>query len=388
MPEFTILMPCLNEDATISACITKARRAITRLSLDAEILIADNGSRDKSVEIARSLGARVVDVAEKGYGNALLAGIRYAHGTYVIMADADDSYDFSDLDPFVQKLREGYDLVVGNRFKGGIEANAMPWLHRYLGNPILSFIGRLFFRINLGDFHCGYRGFLRQAMLASGLTAPGMEFASEMIVKTALHRFRITEVSTKLYPDGRSRPPHLRTWRDGWRHLRFLLLYSPRWLFLYPGLLLAITGLIFSSILIAGPLRLGTVTFDVHALLFAAVAVILGLQCALFYCSIQVIKAIMGLAEKNNWPSIARRFFSMEKGIVWGGALIIPGGALSLYSVYAWSESGYGDLSPTIMLRHVIPAVSLIMAGVQVIFHCFFISTLLLKCSARKGGGS
>ena len=229
--ELTILMPCLNEEETIGLCIRKALSFLEQHQIKGEVLIADNGSTDQSRDIARRLGARVVNVEEKGYGSALLGGIRAAKGQYIIMGDSDDSYDFLNLMPFVSKLREGYDLVMGNRFKGGIEKGAMPFLHRYLGNPVLTFIGRLFFRIGISDFHCGLRGFRRESILAIGLNTPGMEFASEMVVKSALSGLKIAEVPTTLSPDGRSRPPHLNTWRDGWRHLRFLLIYSPRWMF-------------------------------------------------------------------------------------------------------------------------------------------------------------
>jgi glycosyltransferase involved in cell wall biosynthesis len=233
--ELTILMPCLNEVRTIGICIRKAQQFLQRTGIHGEILIADNGSSDGSQSLALELGARVVDVPTRGYGAALMAGIQHSAGRFVIMGDSDDSYDFSRLDDFVASLRSGAELVIGNRFRGGIEAGAMPPLHRYLGNPVLSYLGRLFFRIPLGDFHCGLRGCSRDAVLRLGLVTPGMEFASEMIAKAALAGLRIAEVPTTLRPDGRDRPPHLRTWRDGWRHLRFLVLFCPRWLFLYPG---------------------------------------------------------------------------------------------------------------------------------------------------------
>jgi glycosyltransferase involved in cell wall biosynthesis len=251
-PELTILMPCLNEAETIATCAKKASSYLSKSNIRGEILVADNGSTDGSREIAQGLGARVVSICERGYGAAQIGGIGAARGRFVIIGDADDSYDFSRLDGFVAKLREGYDLVMGNRFKGGIEAGAMPPLHRWLGNPVLSFIGRIFFKAELGDFHCGLRGFDRQSIRNLGLRARGMEFASEMVVRCRLARLRMTEVPTTLKKDGRSRRPHLHTWRDGWRHLRFLLIFAPRWLFFYPGLALFMFGIVFSIALLPG----------------------------------------------------------------------------------------------------------------------------------------
>jgi glycosyltransferase involved in cell wall biosynthesis len=240
--ELSVVMPCLNEAETLAACIKKIQASLSQNHIKGEIIVADNGSTDGSQEIATKMGVRVIHVDEKGYGNALMGGIAAARGKFIIMGDADDSYDFTALMPFLDKLREGYDLVMGNRFKGGVQPGAMPFLHQYLGNPVLTFIGRLFFRSPCGDFHCGLRGFTREAILKMDLRTVGMEFASEMVVKATLHKMRIAEVPTTLSPDGRSRPPHLRSWRDGWRHLCFLLLYSPRWLFLYPGALLMLIG--------------------------------------------------------------------------------------------------------------------------------------------------
>src|SRR5271165_1983666 len=264
--EFTILMPCLNEAETLANCISKARAFIARSGCTGEVVIADNGSTDGSEAIAEANGARVVHVVERGYGSALLGGIRAARGRYVIMGDSDDSYDFSDLDAFVDKLRDGHALVMGNRFKGGIKPGAMPPLHRYLGNPVLTTVGRIFFRSPCGDFHCGLRGFDRAAILGLDLQAPGMEFASEMVVKATIHNLNIAEVPTTLWPDGRTRPPHLRSWRDGWRHLRFLLLFSPRWLFLYPGIGLMVAGAIMMAWLLPAPRTIGGVTFGIHTL--------------------------------------------------------------------------------------------------------------------------
>jgi glycosyltransferase involved in cell wall biosynthesis len=276
--ELTILMPCLNEAETLGICISKAKQYIKASGISAEILIADNGSSDGSQEIAQNAGVTVTAVSERGYGAALRSGIAIAKGKYIIMADADDSYDFSRLDGLVEKLREGYQLVIGNRFKGGIDKGAMPFLHRYLGNPVLSFIGRLFFKTPVGDFHCGLRGIDRQAFLALDLRTTGMEFASEMVVRSVLAKYRIAEVPIRLSQDGRSGKPHLRSWRDGWRHLRFLLIYSPKWLFVIPGLVILFTGLFGSVALLPGPVSLGGVGLDIHTFIVACFATLTGTQ--------------------------------------------------------------------------------------------------------------
>src|ERR1700760_1413931 len=287
-------MPCLNEAETVATCVRKAAKFIADSGISGEVVVADNGSTDGSQQLAEEAGARVVPVADKGYGNALMGGILAARGEYVIMGDADDSYDFTNLMPFVTRLREGYDLVMGNRFKGGIAPGAMPPLHRYLGTPVLSFIGRLFFRSSIGDFNCGLRGFRRDSAIALGLQATGMEFASEMIVKSALARQKISEVPTTLDKDGRSRPPHLNTWRDGWRHLRFLLLFSPRWLFFSPGLLLLLLGLGFGAAVLPGPLSVGGVSLDVDTLVACGAAVDIGFQAVLFWLFTQVYAGAEG----------------------------------------------------------------------------------------------
>ena len=265
--ELTVVMPCLNEAETVATCVRKAIGFLAESGISGEVLVADNGSTDGSQRLATDAGARVVPISDKGYGNALMGGIVAARGKYVIMGDADDSYDFTNLMPFVNELRKGADLVMGNRFRGGIAPGAMPPLHKYLGNPVLSFIGRLFFRSKIGDFHCGLRGFSRDSVMALNLQATGMEFASEMVVKATLAGQRVTEVPTTLSKDGRSRPPHLRSWRDGWRHLRFLLLFSPRWLFLYPGLALLVVGSAVTTALYFSPLRIGGAGLDIHTML-------------------------------------------------------------------------------------------------------------------------
>ncbi|HIB48764.1 MAG TPA: glycosyltransferase [Flavobacteriaceae bacterium] len=378
-PELSVVMPCLNEAETLAICIKKAQGFFEREQVNGEVVIADNGSTDGSQEIARNLNARVVDVAEKGYGNALIGGITAANGTYVMMGDADDSYDFSNMMPYLLKLREGYDLVMGNRFKGGIEKGAMPFLHKYLGNPVLSFIGRLFFNSKIGDFHCGLRGFSKEAFTRMELKTTGMEFASEMIVKASLKDMKIAEVPTTLSPDGRSRPPHLNTWRDGWRHLRFLVLYSPKWLFYYPGLILFFLGLIASAILVYNPVTIGSVTFDVHTLLFTAVSLLIGFQFIVFYGLTKVFTVENGLLPKSKNYDRQFQFINLEKGLIVGAVLIIVGVVLSILAYNYWHDLNFGDITNSNTLRIVIPAVTTMLLGVQVILFSLFFSILGLK---------
>ena len=325
------------------------------------------------------MGARVVDIAAKGYGNALMGGVAGSTGKYVIMADADDSYDFSRLGPFIDELRAGYELVMGNRFRGGIAPGAMPPLHRYLGNPVLTFIGRLFFRSPVGDFHCGLRGFSKAAVTKLDLRTTGMEFASEMVVKATLQRMRIAEVPTTLSRDGRSRPPHLRSWRDGWRHLRFLLLYSPRWLFLYPGTVLMIVGLLVALLLLPGPRTVGSITFDVHTLLYAAMAVIIGFQTIVFAMFTKVFAISEGLLPDDPRLDKAMEIITLEIGLVVGLLLVVLGLAGSIYAVASWDQRSFGSLDPTRTLRLVIPAVTSLMLGCQILLSSFFLSILGLR---------
>ena len=377
--ELSILMPCLNEADTLATCIKKAQKALEDLNVNGEVVVADNGSTDGSPEIAASLGARVIHVAEKGYGNALLAGIKAARGKYIIMGDADDSYDFTNLGPFLEKLRAGYDLVMGNRFKGGIAPDAMPALHRYLGNPVLTGIGRLFFRTPCGDFHCGLRGFSKAAIQRLDLRTTGMEFASETVVKASLHGLRTTEVPTTLSVDGRTRRPHLRTWRDGWRHLRFLLLYSPRWLFLYPGLLLMLMGAVVSGWLLVGPRVVDGITLDVHTFLYAAMAIVIGYQTVIFAIFTKVFAITEGLLPED--PRLKKLFLyiKLETGILAGVLLLAAGIALSIYALSFWSSRSFGPLDPSQTLRLVIPAVTLIALGLQTVLSSFFLSILGLE---------
>jgi hypothetical protein len=372
-------MPCLNEAETLAGCIRKAQCWLEAAGVAGEVVVADNGSSDGSQDIARQAGARVISVAQKGYGNALMGGITAARGTYIIMGDADDSYDFSNLSPFLEALRNGSDLVMGNRFRGGIAPGAMPPLHRYLGNPVLSGIGRLFFRSPCGDFHCGLRGFRKETLLALDLRTTGMEFASEMVVKATLYHVPIAEVPTTLSPDGRSRAPHLRSWRDGWRHLRFLLLYSPRWLFLYPGIALMLIGLVAGVWLLPGPRMIGQVTFDVHTLLYAAAALVIGFQAITFATFAKVFAISERLLPEDPRMNRLDHIFNLETGLIVGGLCILIGLAVSLYAVGNWGMRSFGALNPVSTLRVVIPGATLLMLGGQIVLASFFLSVLGLK---------
>ena len=374
--EVSIVMPCLNEAETLGTCIKKAQKALREHGIAGEVVVADNGSTDGSQAIATGLGARVVHVEAKGYGNALMGGISQSRGTFVIMGDADDSYDFTAIAPFVDKLREGHDLVMGNRFRGGILPGAMPPLHRYLGNPVLTGIGRLFFSSGCGDFHCGLRGFRRDKILAMNLRTTVMEFASELVVKATLFGMRISEVPVTLSPDGRSRPPHLRSWRDGWRHLRFLLLYSPRWLFLYPGALLALLGLAAGIWLLPGPRTVGMVTFDVHSLLYAAAAIFIGCQSIIFAVFARIFAMTEGLVPPDPHFEGLFRYINLEKGLVLGGVLMALGLLMSVYALTDWSGRFFGPMDPSSTFRLVIPAVLALILGCQVTLSSFFLSIL------------
>jgi glycosyltransferase involved in cell wall biosynthesis len=377
--ELTIVMPCLNEAETLEACIVEAQEALRKNNLRGEVLIADNGSTDGSQEITQRLGARLVPVPRRGYGSALLGGIAAARGKFIIMGDADDSYDFANIMPFVEKMREGYDLVMGNRFRGGIEPGAMPVLNRYLGNPVLTGIGKVLFRTPMGDFHCGIRGFSKAAAERMDLHTTGMEFASEMVVKASLMKMRITEVPTRLFKDGRSRPPHLRRWRDGWRHLRFMLLYSPRWLFLYPGILLMLLGAGVGAWLMPGPQKVGNVTYDVHTLLYAAFAILIGFQAVIFAVFSKVFTISEGLLPPDERLSNVFKFITLEVGLIVGVLLVLGGLGGSLYAVGMWREHSFGPLNPAQTLRTIIPAAVALVLGCQTILSSFFLSVLGMK---------
>ncbi|MFN7829506.1 MAG: glycosyltransferase family 2 protein [Acidobacteriota bacterium] len=377
--ELSIIMPCLNEAETLAICINKARGFLERAGISGEVVIADNGSTDGSPEIARANGARVVAVAEKGYGSALRGGIEAARGRYVIMGDADDSYDFVNLMPFIERLRLGDDLVMGNRFRGGIKPGAMPPLHRYLGNPVLTWIGRLFFGSPCGDFHCGLRGFNRESIRRLELRTSGMEFASEMIVRASLERLRISEVPTTLSKDGRSRPPHLRSWRDGWRHLRFLLMYSPRWLFLYPGLVLVMAGLLVGGWLLPQPRQILGVVFDFHTLFYAGLAVVIGYQSVIFAVSTLLFVSSEGLLPQDRRLNEAFARVSLEAGLMAGLLLVLLGLAGTIWAVADWGLQAFGPLEPGRMMRLLIPSGTALVIGCQTIFASFFLSILGLR---------
>ncbi|HXN79181.1 MAG TPA: glycosyltransferase family 2 protein [Candidatus Dormibacteraeota bacterium] len=374
--EVSIVMPCLNEAETLAACIQKAQQAIERGGLAAEIIVADNGSTDGSQVIAKELGARVVPVARMGYGSALIGGINAARGRFVIMGDADDSYDFTAIAPLIDKLRDGCDLVVGNRFMGGIEAGAMPWSHRWVGNPVLTLISRIFFHTPVGDAHCGLRGFRKDSYERMRLRATGMEFASEMVIKASLKRMQIAEVPVTLRPDGRSRPPHLRTWRDGWRHLRFMLLFSPRWLFLYPGIALFAVGILLSAALLPGPLYVGSLRLDIHTLLIAGFLALLGYQLVLFAVFTKIFAIRAGFHPPYPLLDSVSRYVTLEVGLATGALMVLVGVVALILAVASWGAVGFGTLNPSLTMREVIPAVVLLALGTQTVFASFFISIL------------
>ena len=379
--ELSVVMPCLNEAETLEVCIVKALRSMREHGIRGEVVIADNGSTDGCIEIATRAGARVVKIDQKGYGSAILGGISAARGRYVIMGDADDSYDFTQLAPFLEKLRDGYDLVMGNRFQGGIQPGAMPPLHRYLGNPVLTGLGRLFFNSPAGDFHCGLRGFSKAAIEGLDLRTSGMEFASEMVVKATLHGLKIGEVPTTLSPDGRSRPPHLHSWRDGWRHLRFLLMLSPRWLFVFPGAALILSGLILMVAVLPGPLTVGGVTFDVHTLVGAAGMIVIGTQMITFGLLAKQHGINEGLLPEDPRISKVLRVFSLERTIVLGLVLFVAGAGGLLFAIARWRAVSFGDLDYRVTMRIVMPAVTAMATGVQVVISGFMSSILDLKVS-------
>jgi glycosyltransferase involved in cell wall biosynthesis len=381
LPEVSVVMPCLNEAQTLAACITQIQLTFARHGLRGEVIVADNGSTDGSQKIAEALGVTVVSVDPRGYGSALMGGVEAAKAEYVVMGDADCSYDFRDIPLFLIQLRSGADLAMGNRFAGGIAHGAMPGLHRYLGNPVLTGVGRLFFKSPCRDFHCGLRAFRKSAYERMNLRTTGMEFASEMVVKATLFHMRIAEVPTTLSPDGRSRPPHLRSWRDGWRHLRFLLMYSPRWLFLYPGLAAMLLGLALVAFLLPGPRRLGSVVLDIHTLLYAVLSVLVGFQAVLFALFTKVFAITEGLLPPD--PRLNRLFkvFTLETGLAGGILLQLAGAACVVYSIMLWNGHGFGPMDPTSLMRVVACALALVLLGVETSLASFFFSILGL---ARK----
>jgi glycosyltransferase involved in cell wall biosynthesis len=388
--ELTILMPCLNEAETLARCIEKAKLGLQRAGVRGEIVIADNGSTDGSQAIAEKAGVRLVPVREKGYGSALIGGIRAASGKWIIMGDADDSYDFSDVTGFVKKFQAGDELIMGCRLPvggGTISPGAMPWKNRWLGNPVLSFIGRLFFKCPAHDFHAGLRGFTKTAFDKMDLQTTGMEFASEMVIKSTLKGLKISEVPITLHKDGRSRPPHLKPWRDGWRHLRFMLLFSPRWLFLVPGIFLSLLGTAFSARLALGDFQAGGIHFNVGTLAVSCMTAIIGFQLVAFAFFTKVFAIAEGLLPDDPKLSRLLKIFTLEKGILLGLAVLLAGIILLARAVWIWKQAGFGELLPLENMRRLIPAVTLVVLGIQGIFSSFFMSALGLKTATRKPPG-
>jgi len=377
--ELTILMPCLNEAETLETCVRKAMRFLASHQIAGEVVVGDNGSTDGSQDIARRCGARVEDVRLRGYGAASYFASQAARGKYIILGDSDDSYDFTHLMPFVEKLREGYDLVMGNRFLGGIKPGAMRWRNRHIGNPILTHIGRVFFHCPARDFHCGLRGYSAEAFRRMDLRTTGMEFASEMVIKATLLGMKVTEVPTTLSPGGRSRAPHLKPWRDGWRHLRFMLLYSPRWLFFYPGLFLMLAGMAIGLWLLPEPRPVGRVVLSVHTLLYAAIAVMVGFQAVLFSVLSRIYAMYEGLLPPSARLERLFKYITLEVGLGVGILVFLGGLTGSILAVVKWGQSGFGPLDAPRTLRLAIPSAMALMLGCQAILASFFLSVLGLR---------
>jgi len=367
-------MPCLNEEKTLGLCIAKIQRAFDEMGVAGEIVVADNGSADRSVEIAESLGARVVRERRKGYGSALLAGISAARGRIVVMADADDSYDWAVLGDFVRKIEEGHDLVMGNRFKGGIEPGAMPPLHRYLGNPVLSMLARVMYRIPINDFHCGMRAFTRESFDRMKVRTAGMEFATEMVVSASHAGLRIAEIPTRLYPDKRDRPPHLRSFRDGWRHLRFMLTYAPDWLYLVPGGILSLLGVLGMTMLATGPVVIGKISLGIHFLALASLFTLLGANVIGFGVLARLIGARRNPIPPDSLTGRVLSWFSLERGLVLGGLLALSGFAVDIWILAEWVSRDFGDMAGTVHVAFV--ATTCVLLGVNAAFASFLFNML------------
>jgi glycosyltransferase involved in cell wall biosynthesis len=385
-PELSIVMPCLNEARTVGTCVQKALAYLEMYNVPGEVIVADNGSRDGSHAIAAGYGARVIAVAAKGYGNALRAGIEAARGRFVIMGDSDDSYDFLTLQPFLEKLRDGYDLVLGNRFRGGIAPGAMPPLHRFFGNPFLTLIGRTLYRSPSRDFYCGLRGFRRDAVLSLELDAVGMEFALEMIVKATIRHLRITEVPTRLSPDGRERPPHLRSWRDGWRSLRLFLLLSPRAVFLYPGAAIFLFGLLATLVLFTGDVAVGRVGFAEHTMVMTAASINIGFESMLFWAFAKVIAIQRGLLLPDPYFERLRRVMPLERGLALGAVLLLLGLTTFGIALARWYDAGFGELGRGGVIRFVIVSSTTLVLGAQILYGSFFL--YLLDHRSRRCDGA
>lgn len=369
----SVVMPCLNEQETIGVCIRKAKEAIKALGIEAEIVVADNGSTDRSVEIAHSLGARVVHEAQKGYGSAYRAGIEAACGRYILIGDSDDSYDFTDMGRFIEPLKHGADFVMGTRLKGEISKGAMPWLHRYVGNPLLTGLLNLMYHSGFSDAHCGMRAFTKKAYLRMNLQTTGMEFASEMVIHAAQLGLKTVEIPITLYPDGRSRPPHLRSFRDGWRHLRFMLLHSPTHLFLWPGFALFFIGLFALFALLPGPITVAHRTIDLHVMVLGSLFAILGFQIINIGIFARIYAVTHGFVPQNKKMTKAFKLFNLERGLAIGAMVFFLGLSTNLYILIKWIGEGFGPLN---LIRPALVASTFITIGAQIIFSSFFLSIL------------
>jgi len=380
--KLSIVMPCLNEALTLPVCIRRAQELLDKYNINGEILISDNGSTDGSQRIARSHGARVVSCPTRGYGAALQYGIQQAKGEFIIMGDSDDSYHFDEAYPMLQKLEEGYDVCMGTRLKGKIMPGAMPTLNRLIGNPILTFIGKLFFKIRTSDFHCGMRAFRRDKVLSIGLVTTGMEWASEMVIKSRLMGLRMAEVPVTLYKDGRNRPPHLRRWHDGWRHLRFMLLHAPDWLFIYPGVAIVLASFVLGVLLTRGQVQIGSANLDLHSLLTTSFMAIVGIQVIYAGLFTNLYAHLIGLLPTTSTFIERLKKFSLEKFLVVFGGIAFIGLAIFLANFWDWYTKGFPALDTYVTMRRIVPALTLITVGIQGIFNCFMFSILFLKTKA------
>jgi glycosyltransferase involved in cell wall biosynthesis len=382
--ELTILLPCLNEAKTIGKCIERAQKLLSDNRIDGEILVSDNGSTDGSQDISRNLGAKVVSCPVRGYGVALQFGIERAAGAFILMGDADDSYHFDEALPMIEKLREGYDICMGTRLKGKIMDSAMPFLNRYLGTPVITVLGRIFFQIRLSDYNCGLRAFRKSTILGLNLVTTGMEWASEMIIKAKLEGLRMTEVPVTLFKDGRNRPPHLRRWRDGWRHIRFMLLHSPKWLFIIPGIMMIVTGFLGEVFLLRGMFKIGKVNFDVHTLLVMAFILILGVQVVFTGIFAKLYTYITGILPFDEKFDRKVKRLTLEKLLVL--CIIIGSVGLGgfLFTLWQWYKVNFSALNYQVTMRQLIPSLTLLAVSVQGMFNGFMLSILFLKTNRVK----
>lgn len=373
----SIVMPCLNESLTIRTCIQRAKAFLNTLDIPVEIIVADNGSTDGSIEICLEEGVKCLRVSQKGYGAALHYGIMAASGSHIIFGDSDDSYHFDECQPFYQQLQRGADLVVGNRFAGGIEPGAMPLLHRYLGTPVISYMGRKSFNVPYRDFNCGLRAIRKKSYIELGMQARGMDFITEMLARSGYRELTIAEVPVRLYKDGRDRPPHLKTWQDGWRQFRQIIMLSPKWLLLLPAIFFLLMGTILFSALLFSKLSIAHITLDIHTLFFGAVFLILGLQLLQFYLLLRFYGDKKGLHHLTPTEAAIIRVFRFERGLIIGGLILMAGIFLSAIAVFQWAASNYGNLDPMHTFRLIIPGGLGIMAGTQFVIFAFLLNALV-----------